>query len=284
MPEGNSLINLGDLSKPATVLIEKISNAVGVLYEPRRIRKKAEGEVEAEKIKALASIELNDIQQRAIDRLVHQETRKQKNIEDITEQAVSTLNENAKAEDIEEDWIAHFFNNCESVSDKEMQSLWSSLLSGETNSPGTFSKRTVDFVASMDKKDAQLFTDFCQFVFSIGDTLPLIFNPDHEIYNSKGIDFSTLKHLDAIGLVSFEPTAGYLRTGFEKTVHIIYFDNVLQIDFKTENNNKLKVGKILLTKAGEELYSICNADKNDEFYEYVIGEIQKQGCTVNAVT
>ncbi len=50
MPEGNSLINLGDLSKPATILIKKISNAVGILYEPRRIKNTAKAEAEADKL------------------------------------------------------------------------------------------------------------------------------------------------------------------------------------------------------------------------------------------
>lgn len=131
MAEGNSLIDLGDLSKPAVLLIEKVSNAVGVLYEPRRIRKKAEAEAKAERIRMLTSIELSDLQQRAIDRLVQQEARKQANIEQITAQAASSLKEDAKVEDMEEDWIAHFFKNCDTVSDKEMQSLWSNLLSGE---------------------------------------------------------------------------------------------------------------------------------------------------------
>ena len=31
-----SLINIGELSKPATVLIEKVSAAIGVLYEPKK--------------------------------------------------------------------------------------------------------------------------------------------------------------------------------------------------------------------------------------------------------
>ncbi len=35
------LINLGKLSKPATVLIEKVSSAIGFLYEPNRIKRKA---------------------------------------------------------------------------------------------------------------------------------------------------------------------------------------------------------------------------------------------------
>ena len=48
MSDGSSLINLGDVSKPVTVLIKKISNAVGVLYEPRRITKAAEAEAQEE--------------------------------------------------------------------------------------------------------------------------------------------------------------------------------------------------------------------------------------------
>lgn len=101
----------------------------------------------------------------------------------------------------------------------------------------------------MDKKDARLFTDFCQFIFYIGDALPLIFDTDNEIYNSKGIDF-----------------------------------NALKVEFKTEKNNNLKTGKIILTKAGEELYSICEARKNERFYKYVINQLQQQGCIVNAIT
>ncbi len=182
MADGNSIINLGELANPATVLIEKVSNAVGVLYEPRRIRKKAEAEAEAEKIRALAGIELTEIQQRGIERLVRQEARKQENIENITAQAAKELPPNAKTEDLEEDWVAHFFDRCEKVSDKEMQSLWSSLLAGEATNPGTYSKRTVDFVASMDKKDAELFTKFCQFTWVIGEPSPLIFDANDEIY------------------------------------------------------------------------------------------------------
>ena len=51
MTDVNSIINLGDLAKPATSLIEKISDAAGVLYEPARIRKKAEAEADAEIIR-----------------------------------------------------------------------------------------------------------------------------------------------------------------------------------------------------------------------------------------
>ena len=50
----NSLINLGDLAKPIDTLIHKISDATGVLYEPTRIRRKAEAESDAAIISAKA--------------------------------------------------------------------------------------------------------------------------------------------------------------------------------------------------------------------------------------
>ncbi len=95
MPKGGSLISLGDLSNPATVLVEKVCNAVGIIYEPVHIKRKARAEAEAEKIKALARLELSEIEHRAVERLVHQEVRKQENIEKITAQAAAALPENA---------------------------------------------------------------------------------------------------------------------------------------------------------------------------------------------
>lgn len=283
MPDGNSIINLGDLAKPATVLIEKVSNAVGVLYEPRRIRKKAEAEAEAEKIKALAGIELTEIQQRGIERLVQQEARKQENIESITAQAVSQLPTNANAEALEEDWIAHFFDRCDKVSNKEMQSLWSRLLAGEATTPGTYSKRTIDFVATMDRKDAELFTKFCQFTWIIGEPTPLVFDASDDIYAKSGITFSSLKHLDSIGLISFESVSGYNMRGFGKHAVIFYFGHPTLIEFPKDHENKIELGKTLFTQAGKELETICGAQRNQEFYEYAIGQLFKSNITLSSM-
>ncbi|MCI5165562.1 MAG: DUF2806 domain-containing protein [Candidatus Electrothrix sp. GM3_4] len=263
-----------------TSVIEKVSNAVGVLYEPRRIKKKAEPE--AQKIKELASIELTEIQQRAIDRMVQQEGRKQENIEAITAQAAASLDETADVQNLEEDWVAHFFKNCDIVSDKEMQSLWSKLLSGESFKPGTFSKRTVDFVASMDKKDAEIFTKFCQFSWFEEDWIPLIMEPTDEIYTSSEINFSVLKPLDSIGLISFEATAGYRRMRFGKNATFSYFGRPTIIEFKKDKDNELNLGKVLLTRTGEELAPICGAQRNEKFYEYIIDKWFKAGLVLHS--
>lgn len=283
MADGNSIIDLGDLAKPATVLIEKVSNAVGILYEPRRIKRRAEAEAEAEKIKVLAGIELSEIQHRGIERFVQQEARKQENIENITAQAAQQLPPDAKTDDLEEDWVAHFFDRCDKVSDKEMQSLWSRLLAGEATKPGTYSKRTVDFVASMDKKDAELFTRFCQFTWMVAGPVPLIFDNNDEIYKKNGIDFAALKHLDAIGLISFESVSGYRVTGQRKYTHVFYFGTPTLVEHTKDQDNELKLGQALFTQAGRELVNVCGARRNQEFYEYSIKKLADQGVILSCL-
>lgn len=270
MADGNSLVNLGDLSKPATVFIEKISSAIGIAYEPFHVKRMARAGAEAEKIKALARIELTELEHRAADRFVQQEARKQKNIEQITDQALALLPHDAKVEKLDEDWVAHFFKQCDTVSDAEMQSMWSRLLSGEATTPGTFSKRTVDCVSSMDKKDAALFTTFCQFVWLIGEPSPLIYETGSEIYTKQGVDFLALQHLDSIGLISFESVNGYFREGFKKYERLFYCGQATDIEFSNDVNNKLQVGHVLLTNIGKELFPICGSSRNRDFYEYVI--------------
>ena len=50
--ESTSLINLGELAKPATVLIEKISDVIGTIYESTHITKFAKAQATARIIEA----------------------------------------------------------------------------------------------------------------------------------------------------------------------------------------------------------------------------------------
>jgi hypothetical protein len=266
----NSLINIGNLSKPAAVLIEKISDAIGVLWEPYQIKRIAKAEAEAEKIRALTKIEIRELQQRALVRFVGEETRKQINIESITVKAIKNLNNNANPNAIENDWIANFFDKCKLISDNEMQELWAKVLSGEANTPGTYSKRTVNFLHSLDKSDALLFTNLCSYCWMIGGIVPLIYEVQDNIYTQKGINFGSLKHLDDIGLVSFGNLAGYKRMGFPEKVTVFYYGKPINIQFNKKENNEMNIGKVLLSKIGQELAPIVGSKPIDEFLDYVL--------------
>lgn len=124
-------LSLSGLSEPGTKLIEKISDAIGVLYEPTRIRKKAKAEAEAKRTELISRLELEGIEKRAVERFLKRETKRQENIENITMQAAQSLSESDNVSDIDEDWIEAFFRECEDISDEQMQMLWGRILSEE---------------------------------------------------------------------------------------------------------------------------------------------------------
>ncbi len=90
-----SLINIGDLGKPAEALVNKISDAVGGLFAPWQIKRIAKAEAEAVIIKARGEIEVTDLQRRAMHRFINEEASRQKNIEDITAKALPQLTDAA---------------------------------------------------------------------------------------------------------------------------------------------------------------------------------------------
>lgn len=282
MPKDGFLINLGDLSKPATVLVEKISDALGGYFKPYQIKRVAKAEAEAEIIKAQAQIEVTELQRRTLERFVAEEAKKQENIEKITEKAIPELEDSAKPQNIEDDWITNFFDKCRIISDNEMQSLWAKVLSGEGNSPGSYSKRTVNLLSSLDKSDAHLFTSLCGFGWLIREVTPLIFDFEEPVYNEKGINFDSLTHLDDIGLVSLENVVSYKVGVLSKKIVTRYFGTSYILEFKNQQNNDLNIGKVVLTKTGEQLCKICGSKPVDGFTNYVFKMWEKKGITISS--
>jgi len=103
--------------------------------------------------------------------------------------------------------------------------------------------------------------------------VPLLFDIEDDVYTKEGINFSALKHLDAIGLISFKPLSGYRKIGFHKNVLFHYFGTPLLVEFNKDKDNELATGKAIMTKAGQELVNICGAQRNDKFYDYVIEKL-----------
>src|SRR5437762_14302411 len=145
--------DLGPYSKPADTLIQRISDAVGAVFEPHQIKRVAKAQAAAALIQARTEIKVEALHRRALQRFVSEEAKKQENIESSTAKALPQLEDKSQPQNMESDWISNFFDKCRIVSDAEMQQLWAKVLAGEANAPGRFSKRTVNFIASLDKQD-----------------------------------------------------------------------------------------------------------------------------------
>ncbi|MFC2063077.1 DUF2806 domain-containing protein [Chloroflexota bacterium] len=282
-----SLVKIdGRIVKPATELIKKISDAFGGSFKPWQIRRVAQAQADAEVIIAKAKIEITELQQRALTRFVVEESKKQDNIESITERAIEHLSVSSAPQDIEDDWVTNFFDKCRIVSDDDMQKMWAQILAGEANSPGTYSKRTVNALGAFSKQEAEWFNSFCSFNWLIGDVIiPLIFDEEFKkedsIYAMNGIDFDVLLHLASIGLIIFE-AIGLSQAGLEQQIEISYHSTNLRLEFNAPQGNTLDTGNCRLTAIGREISQVCSSKEIAGFTDYVVRKFSESGIRVSS--
>lgn len=275
-------IDLGDFSKPATVLIDRVSDAVGGIAKPWQIRRVARADSDAALIKATSELEISELQRRGLERFVREESQKQANIEDVTQKALPHLNEDSKPEDVERDWLTHFFDRCRLTSSSEMQELWSRILAGEANSPGVFSRRTVNLVATLDKDDAAVFSNICRFVWLIEGNVPLIYFGEKSWYQDYRLNFETLHHLATIGLILFDPLSGYSQVEIDSRIGLEYFGNSVRVEFPKKGSNSLDIGNVLFTQAGQQLARVCEAEAAPGYFDKVLDRWQKQNLILSS--
>lgn len=263
--------DLVGLSNPANTLIKCISNAVGTVYEPRHIRKKAQAEADAKLIAIKADIEATDLQRRAVKRWVAEEAKKQENIENVLDQAIPLIEDTAQPENVDDDWFANYFDKVKTISNEDVQKHWADLLAKEVNQPGSFSKITVNIPHTLDRKDAILFENICRYVWVIdSDFIPLILKEDDEIYNKNNIKLDSIQHLAMMGLINFNMGGDFTKRwlpGLLLTVQ--YRGRLLHLDFRKYEILELPLGKVSFTQVGKELFTLTNPSGIDDLYDYV---------------
>lgn len=287
------MLSLDGPSKFLIALVDKVSDAgVGIArpYQIGRVAKaeaeagiiRAESDAEVAKIRAESEIEVEGIRLRAARRFIEEETRKQANIESIIYAAEPFGNSDAAPQDMENDWVTNFFEKCRNVSDEEMQQVWVRILAGEANKPGSFSRKTVNVMADLDKADAEMFRNLCRFAWTYwGDVLvtPIVFDFQHEFYSQQGVRFEDCTHLETLGLVNMEGFADLsLMT---KQITVSYDKRTIML---SSNDDKISMGHVKFTRVGLELYRICEVEPVDGFFEYVCDVWTRQkGLTVTPV-
>lgn len=92
-------------------------------------------------------------------------TKEYANSKFIYEQAKKHFNNQSQQECFEEDWLHYFFDKAEKVSNKSMQFIWSKLLDGEFNKPGSVSRKLMHIISIMDVNSAKSFQTFCLYIF-----------------------------------------------------------------------------------------------------------------------
>ncbi|PZW46395.1 DUF2806 domain-containing protein [Pseudomonas sp. URMO17WK12:I2] len=301
MLEGKALIDLGNLTEPATKLIEKISDAVGVLYEPTRVVRLAQAQAHAALIEFNNKNTLTELEQRAVSSALKKEAKKQKNIEKITAKAIETLPSAATPQDIEDDWLSFFFSKCEIISDEAMQRVWAEVLARQAVEASSFSRRTLSILATLESHDAESFLKFCSCAVLFQEIPELfIFDVDDVFYREKDINLGRALELQSLGLVHYSSSSLYLSRSDcprievdDETFHVVeleYFGKKYELlvpEYESPNilvdKPTYEYGCVSLTIAGAEIFQICNAQPIDGFMEKVGSRLKKQGHILRQV-
>ena len=192
-----SLVDLGKLSKPISKLIEAVSQGIGTIYEPTKIRRKAKAQADASLIRTEADIKKQEILKRAFNRFAFQEISRQENIENIIEIAATCLPETVSEDPVDKDWISKFFDECKDVSNIELQELWARLLAGEVSTPGSCSRKTLTILKDLSNFDGELFKKICSLIWSLDRSYFIPYKKLINYYYS----FCHLLHLENLGII-----------------------------------------------------------------------------------
>ena len=220
---------------------------------------------------SMVEITRGDITQR----IEFQERKRLANVKSVIEDAAAELGDKEVPDhEPNPDWTARFFDSVQDVSSEEMQRLWARILSGEVQSPGGTSLRTLDTLRNMSKIDAEMFNDACSYVFLEGD-FGFILRGDeyHEI--SDAVRYTNLLHLQDCGLLIFEQTVCNIVSN---TQFLQYQDLLLKVSKNKNTDSKIQIPVVTLTRAGTELYRIVQPRVCMDYLRCFAKWIESQNC------
>lgn len=282
-----------NLSQPLCKLLECVSAGCGKIYEPCHIKRMAKAKahelnVIAESlrnnqdipiqyqdgiIRADGNIQQN-LAQRAAVRVGHQEMTKQLNIESVVGMAASELEKQEYVPDypVDKDWMMRFFEYASRVNNEEIQKLWSKILTGEVQKPGSFSPRTLDVLRNLSRKEAELFHKISEITLNTG-TYSFLYG-DNDLTAKHGIDFYSIITLADGGLIS-ATSLSYMASILNSNVPLFYNDeHVCLISPISEVQNNIQFAIYTLTQAGNELKSLIQPKTNNSFMFDVVNNIK----------
>lgn len=212
--------------------------------------------------------------------------REYSNSKGIYEQAKKQFSAHAQEDSVDDDWLHFFFDKAEKVSNKSMQIIWSKMLAGEYNKPGSISRKLMHIISVMDVNSAKSFQTLCLYVFErhgfmTNYNTDALFIPSGFYINS--FDFmlnvekwlseegysdckdlalkltmntGELNSLENLGLIQMVPEMNC-------RVKLIYSLGENQVAyFNPQEDDGIPLGVYALTQEGEQLYNILNINGN----------------------
>lgn len=180
---------------------------------------------------------------------------------------------------VDDDWLFTWRDYAGRVSAEDLQRLWGSVLAGEIKSPGRYSIRTLEFLKTLSKSEAESISKLARYAID-----GIIARGQKQYLSDIGLSFGMLLKMQEIGVISGVEAVG-LTTSY-KSVTEDRFIKALLSNGKAliiEHADPIKILKLevyLLTEIGSQILGLGSFEPELEYLRLVGKQIAGQGFTV----
>lgn len=175
------------------------------------------------------------------------------------------------AETINDDWMNAFLRYAEDASSEQLQQLWGRVLAGEVRRPGSFSRRTLRFMADLDKDVAVL----CEAVAGRVFRDLLIAGPD---WNA-GPNLDKALALQALGLVAGAGGVVTRSITLDANGRSCWQAQTMALGLQGTPNAQVELDALTLTELGREVFSLVAEPNELETLRVLGAAFDKQHLT-----
>ena len=194
--------------------------------------------------------------QAALNSMMSRSLRAQANKASIAKMAIEDLSEEPpkpEATGPDEDWLNVVERYAEDVSNDQLQGLWGKVLAGEIRQSGSFSMRTLRFLAEFSRRDAENFEEIAQKAFC-GHV------PRNSGLEARDEDITSLIDLETSGLVQTGGGLGLMKSySFNADGYIFLSEGTICLVLFGEPGTEISYGALALTPLGRELLCLVGA-------------------------
>lgn len=186
--------------------------------------------------------------------------------------AIDNLEDSAKPENLDDDWLYFFMNKAATITDEQMRYTWGKILAEACEDSELCSKTLINTLSLISKWQAEAFQNICKFRMinmdiSVNENkisvYPIIFlSKSFDGYAFNGVTYKGISALEQLGLINIDSHKEF----------VVYTDLFKIRDYRNSieiiGNNKVEIGNIIFTYDGYLLQKIIEPYYSSKITDY----------------
>lgn len=181
---------------------------------------------------------------------------------------------------VDEDWLFAWRDHAGKVSADDLQRLWGSVLAGEVKSPGKYSIRTLEFLKTLSKQEAEVISKLARYAIDGG-----IARGQKQYLDENGLNFGLLLRMQEMGIISGVEAIG-LNTSYKtivegKFVRALISNGKALIVEHDDPTKVLNLEVYTLTEVGAQILGLGSFEPDLGYLRLIGKQIASQGFSVH---